>query len=294
MERLWNYTFFEQLRVNPEVHPILLTEPPLNPKANRERMVQIMFDTFNTPAMFISTKAVLSLYASGRTTGVDINSGDGVTHVTPIYDGIIVYSAVSRLDVAGRDLTDYLTKLLTDQKPNLLTGKDLMIVSDIKESLCYVALDYESEMAAAAETSNLTRTYELPDGNIIRLNSERFRCPEVLFQPDLIGMEWDGIVSMTFSSIMKCSIDIRKDMFTNIVLSGGSTMFPGMSERMLHDITAMVNSATKVRVDAPPDRKYAAWIGGCILSSLASFQELWISRDEYDKEGPTIVHRKCP
>ncbi|KAG8564870.1 hypothetical protein GDO81_012609 [Engystomops pustulosus] len=234
MEKIWHHTFYNELRVAPEEHPVLLTEAPLNPKANREKMTQIMFETFNTPAMYVAIQAVL-----------------------------------------------------------FTTTAEREIVRDIKEKLCYVALDFEQEMATAASSSSLEKSYELPDGQVITIGNERFRCPEALFQPSFLGMESCGIHETTFNSIMKCDVDIRKDLYANTVLSGGTTMYPGIADRMQKEITALAPSTMKIKIIAPPERKYSVWIGGSILASLSTFQQMWISKQEYDESGPSIVHRKC-
>ena len=274
-----------------------------------------MFETFNVPAMYVANQSVLSLYASGRTTGIVLDSGDGVTHTVPIYEArrrfvfilsLLLNSPPSSypgLRAAARDPAPGPGGARLDGLPDEYPDRARLLLhhhrgardcARHKEKLAYVALDFEQEMAASLSSCALEKSYELPDGQVITIGNERFRCPEVLFDPAMVGSRKVGIHAMAYNSILKCDGEFRNDLFGNIVLSGGSTMFPGMVDRMYKELTALAPFFTeKIKIVAPPQRKYSVWIGGFILASLSTFQTMWISKSECDESGPSIVHRKC-
>jgi len=294
MENIWNYTYSE-LRCQAEEHPVLLTEAPLNPKKNREKAAEIFFETFNVPAMFISIQAVLSLYASGRTTGVVLDSGDGVTHAVPIFEGFALPHTIMRIDLAGRDITEYLQLLLRKSGYYFYTSAEKEVVRSIKETACYVAFDpsKEEELLDSDKSAKpATHKYKLPDGNQIEIGPERFRAPEVLFHPELIGEEYSGVHEILVNSIQRVDMDLRKTLYSSIVLSGGSTMFPGFGDRLLNEVKNLAPKDIKIKISAPPERKYSTWMGGSILASLTTFKKMWISADEYETDGANVVHRK--
>jgi actin len=289
MERIWHHTFYNELRVDPEERPVLLTDASLNPRANREKMIQLQFETFNVPAFYVQIAAVLSLYSSGRTTGIVFDSGDGVSCAVPIYEGCSMPHAIMRWNLAGRDLTVWLQKIVNERGYTFTTSAEREIIRDIKEKVTYVALDFEAELQKAATTTHCNVSYTLPDGNEIVIANERFRCPELLFKPSFNGLECDGIDQTLFDSIMKCDPDVRKDLYANIILSGGTTMLNGFPERVEKEITRFAPATMKIKVVAPPERKYAAWIGGSILASQATFLQTVIAHEEYNDAGPGIV-----
>ena len=171
--------------------------------------------------------------------------------------------------------------------PTRMTERMKIIVSSELETFKHLK---DSEKTSACETK-----YEMPDGSEITVGSERFRCPEILFNPKMSGKEMMGIHEMTYDSIQKSEIDVRKELFSNILLSGGTTMFPNIAERLTMELQKLAPTSIvdKVRVIANPERKYCVWVGGSILSSINNFQSMWITKSEYEESGPQVVHRKC-
>uniref|UniRef100_A0A7S0XM23 Actin n=1 Tax=Pseudo-nitzschia delicatissima TaxID=44447 RepID=A0A7S0XM23_9STRA len=285
MEFIWKHTFLDHLRVPPEAQPVLLTEAPINPKANREHMFRIMLESLGVPALYVNNQAVLSLYASGRTTGCVLDSGHGVTHAVPIYERYLLPHAVIRMDLAGKDLSEYMNKVLMERELDCSRYAQIELANEMKETICFVSLDFEQDMKMAAETDALEIPFELPNGEIILLGIERFRCPEALFRPELMGFkEMGGIANITFSAITKCEEDIRTALFANTVLAGGSTLFPGIGKRMSKEISTLcADDSLEINIEAPPERMYSAFAGGSIVASLPEFQTMWIKKEEFEK-----------
>jgi len=295
MEKIWHHTFYNELRAAPEERPVLLTEPPLNPKPNREKTTQIMFETFNVPAMSVQNTCSLSMYATGRTTGIILDIGGGACQISPIFEGYPVPGLSSRFSLGGCDLDENLRTILSQSgRYSFTSSAERETVRDMKEKLCYVALDFDAEMEKTATSSEVEKSYELPNGQVITVGNERFLCPECLFKPDLCGYDlFDGVHEMIYKTIMKCDGDIQKNLFANIIVCGGSTLFDGFADRMQKEMITLAPQTMKIIIVAPSERKYSAWIGGSIVASLSTFRQMWISKEEYDESGPAIVHRTC-
>ncbi|KAI1608743.1 actin-like protein [Exophiala viscosa] len=295
MEKIWRYVFEQELKVLSEEHPVLLTEPPLNPRQNRETAAEILFEQFNVPAIYMSIQAVLSLYASGRTTGIVLDCGDGVSHAVPVYEGFAIPSSIRRIDVAGRDVTEHMQLLLRKNGHVFHTSAEKEIVRLMKEKTAYVALDPRKEEKDWSQGlwKNEKRDieYVLPDGQKIKLGAERFRAPEILFEPDLIGLEYPGVHQMVVDAINRTDMDLRKNLFGNVVLSGGTTLCKGFPDRLLYEMQRLAVKDMRIKIFAPPERKYSTWIGGSILAGLSTFRKMWVSIDDWH-ENPDIIHTK--
>ncbi|KAJ3132626.1 Arp2/3 complex subunit, actin nucleation center [Physocladia obscura] len=298
MVHLWNYTFSEKLHIsNPADHKILLTEPVMNPKKNREKMCEMMFDHYSFGGVYVAIQAVLTLYAQGLQTGVVVDSGDGVTHIVPVYEGFALPHMIRRLDVAGRDITRYLIKLLLLRGYAFNRTADFETVRQLKEKLCYVGYDLALEQKLATETTVLVESYTLPDGRVIKVGSERFEAPEALFQPHLVDVESDGIADMLFNCIQSGEIDIRSELYKHIVLSGGTSMYPGLPTRLEKELKKLYLDRVlrgdasrlkdfKLRVEDPPRRKHMVFLGGAVLADIMKDREtFWVTKQEWQEQG---------
>ncbi|KAJ3575640.1 hypothetical protein NP233_g974 [Leucocoprinus birnbaumii] len=307
MERIWNWIYAEELGTLSEEHPVLLTEAPLNPRSNRDVAAQILFDTFNVPALFTSVQAVLSLLVSR------INLCQNLTIIYVVDMHLVGQPALFSIQATvlrmpyrflkdsrchtlfgvlmsqeGMDVTDHLQLLLRKAGHHLHTTAEREVVRTMKEKCCYIAINPSKE---EKESLGRIEEFTLPDGNIVQLGPERFRAPEILFNPELIGQEYAGVHQVVVDSIQRVDLDLRKSLFSNIVLSGGSTLCKGFGDRLLNEVKKLALKDIKIKIYAPPERKYSTWIGGSILAGLNTFKKMWVSAEEY-QEDPDIIHKK--
>src|SRR3990167_2903980 len=196
---------YDLLEADSKDHPVLLTEPPLNPKKNREEMIERMFEKYRVPASYIAIQAVLALYASGRTTGLVLDCGDGVSHCVPVYEGYSLPHAIHRLDIAGRDLTEYMSRLLMWRGYSFTTSAEQELVREIKEKYGFVKLPKQK-----IHKKDIQITHDLLSGERVTIDEERYQVTEALFDPSLVGKEAMGIHQLTFKTINDCDIDLRK------------------------------------------------------------------------------------
>ncbi|XP_069776360.1 actin-like protein 7B [Narcine bancroftii] len=288
-EALLAHIFHRALRILPEEHAVMVADPPLSPASNREKMAEVLFETFGAPSIHVADQSVLSLYSSGCITGLVVECGHGVTHVAPVHEGYIMPHVTARADYGGADLNDYLLQLL-NEAGHRFTEAGLHIVEDIKKKCCYTSVNFEEELGL--DVNEHLVEYELPDGYIVSLGKERFRCPEALFKPSLMGSKEPGVHSLALHSLDSCDSPVKDSIASNILVCGGSTMFGGFSERLQKEMDRL-GSGRNPAVRCFPARKYSVWLGGSILASLQAFQQLWVHRREYDEWGPFIIHRKC-
>lgn len=338
VEAIWAHTLRKRLVVEPNEHPILMGEPVHTTREGREKMVELLFEKHNPPAVFLAKNPVLTSFASGRATSMVIDCGGSGTTVAAVHDGYALQKAVTRSPLGGDAITDVILKHLEKKKktpvkpryefkrtaradgetfdvtdvkcPDVAASyrlfKQREIAADLKETVCRLSDSAYSD----AENQNMpSMQYELPDGNVIDVGVERYKIPELLFQPDLIngfGLGADapsavkdakGLSQLVLDNINRCDVDVRKDLFGGMLLAGGGSLFPQLRERLEAELHDAAPTNVRVKVTASQnavERKFATWIGGSILASLGSFQQMWMSKQEYEEHGANLVHRKCP
>ncbi|QLQ79633.1 hypothetical protein HG537_0C02800 [Torulaspora globosa] len=292
MELIWSHILYDSLQLeNRNEHPLLVTEAPINPHSNLEKMYEVLFEKFNFPAICVSLPAVLSLYASGSTTGCVLDCGDGYCSSVSVYKGYTLSSTIQRTNLGGKDITEQLQYHIRRESGSwLFSSSEREMVRIMKEKGCYISLDPRKEAEEYQFGSKkLSKKFKLPDGKVLALNESQFRAPEILFCPDIAGIEEDGLHQMVLHSISKVDLELRPELMSRIVLSGGSTMFPGLGQRMLKELQGLTQSKSNIRLIAPPERKYTAWIGGSVLASLTTFNKMLKTQSDWQDNGSKIV-----
>jgi actin-related protein 2 len=303
MVHVWDYTFHEKLKCKPSECKVLLSEAPQNSNATREWLAEQMFERYGFESMHIAIQAVLTLYAQGLLTGVVCDSGDGVTHVIPVYEGFGLPHNMKKLHLAGSHITTYMIRLLQLRGYAFNRTADFETVRALKEKLCYVSYDLDIDRRLGQETTVLVRDYKLPDGRVIKVGKERYEAPEALFQPNLVDIEGGGIQDAIFNAIQGTQMDLHKEFYKHIVLSGGTTMYPGLPSRLEKEIKELYvqrvlkGDATglkrlKLRIEDPPRRKHMVFEGGSVLAEVMKDKpEFWLSKREWDESGPKALEK---
>ncbi|KAJ6229298.1 actin-7-related [Anaeramoeba flamelloides] len=293
MEKIWHYAFYRTLKVDPEEHPVILTEAPLTPRHIRETMTQIMLETFSVGKINIQISSVLALYACNKTTGVVVDMGFDQTFVVPIYDGYNLPHATARFGIGGKTLTDYLIKLLQEKQICFESFREKQDLNSMKENFCYVAQDFEKEMKKYQEyKAPFKKKYKLLDQQIISIGKERFLTTEPIFEPSLVGIESKSLPKLTLNTINKCDSEYRNHLAGSILISGGSSLFKGLSDRFEKEIWESNKSNLKINLIHERKRQFLTWLGGSILSQLSEFKKLYLTKEEYNESGIFYSRRK--
>ncbi|CAG9984209.1 unnamed protein product, partial [Clonostachys byssicola] len=294
MDLLWKEVFEGHLHLDPKEHPILMTEEMGNPKHDREKTGEIVFESLEAPAFYLAKQSVLALYASGRTSGSVFSCGYGQSYAVPVYEGFALQHAVSKLDIGGHDLTDFFNRLIGERGYAISTNAEIADGSKCKAEICYVVQDYDKELRRLSVPGISVETpFELPDGKTVYVDNERFMVPEALFNLSMVGLEAGGAQYALQRSISKCDTEIQHLLYQNIVPAGGSTKYPGFAERLRSEMVSISPSSTSINVISSPDPLKSAWVGGSVVASLSTFKDMCISAQEYEETGSVMVHRKC-
>ncbi|XP_030634251.1 actin-3-like [Chanos chanos] len=290
LEKLWHHILYKDLQACPKEHGVLVTDSPLSSVSSRAKIAELLFEQFETPALYISHKPVLCAYSYGLVSGLVVDSGSGSTFVSPVCNGYCLPHATFQMDLAGRAVTSCLQKLMTGAGFGSV-AQHKFIVREIKKQTCYVSPDFERELKSDKHGQLLD--YQLPDGSTVTLGDERFRCPEILFCPSIAGVSQPGIHITAMNSLQMTAPEWHATLMANVVMSGGTTLLNGFPERLQAEMEKLAPRDSKIRVLSGDHREFASWLGGSILPCLSSFQPMWVKRQDYFENGSCIVQKKC-
>ena len=301
MKLLLNRIQNELKILNNKEMPIFLTEPPFTPKKYKKEMAELLFESYDCPSIFFGTQGVLSLYSFGKTDGVVLESGDGVTQVVPVYNGYKLDHAVEKINFAGEDVSSYLKLLLRKNGIYIHSTSEQCLYNEMKESICELKGNsiIENKYRTKVHSTELSDKkveeikYELPDGEIIDIGNERYFAPEILFTPSIAGYEFPGLHEMLDNSIKSLDLDLRKYLYNSIYLSGGNTLINGFSERLASELDPLISEKTKLSITAANvDRTFLAWQGASTITNINSFSKLWITKKDMQEYGDRIFLMK--
>ena len=296
MERIWANTFYAELKIAPEEHNLLLTESPFTSRKDREKTLEMMFETFNCASTYIVAQSVLAAYSVGKSTGISVDCGHTSLNFAPIYEGFLQRNSVQHIPIAGKDINDLLINLLMKNDQVIESKMQKQSIIKAKELYCYFAQNYEQEEKEFDNNfEDEIKEWELPDKRKIKIGKERFQSTEVLFEPKKFGYEYLNFRELFKKTVKSIDADLREIMLANIIFNGGTTLIKGFKNRVNQEIEESGKDYEyKKKIHTYPEAQFMAWIGGSILSSLSNFENLWITKAEYKEEGKaTIVHKKC-
>jgi len=288
-ESLIEYSFFNELQLSPEDHPVLFCESIVATDLDRKNIASLMFETLNSSAIFQRSSSILGLYGSGKVSGLVVDSGQGVTSVVPITEGHSFPHAIVTMDIGGGELTDYLSNNLISYGFKFESLSEKETVDKIKISECFTSMKPERE---EEDNDELLKQYVLPDGQKITLSSQRFMVPEILFNPSILGLDITGVHEKITESIALCNIDVRKELYNNITLLGGTVQFPNFKKRLDAELEKRAPEKIKVKTSISKTPRITNWLGGSIFSTLGSFSEEVLTKSEYDEDNGSTYYKK--
>jgi actin, other eukaryote len=294
MEKIWHHAFYNECRLAPEEHPVLLADYELNTVQAREKATQIMFETFNVPSLRLAPQSQLSLYAAGMETGLVVDCGHSSTRIVPVLQGSPIQNAIQVLSLGGANIADYMMKILVETGYCFTSNStEREMIKDIVQKTAFVSTNLSVDMQLGPDDRRHETVYELPDGNVITLCQQRYMAPEILFQPALAGFSSYGLGELIHSVITRCEPLMRAAMYANIVLCGGVAVIPNMAARVKLELGLLAPAGTLINVSVHADAAESVWRGGVQLAQSKYFQDQAIQKDKYDEYGPTLVHHMC-
>ena len=278
---------FTKLGLNSEEiheHPLLITEPILNPNENREKISEILFEKYGVPGLAFGSQPQLSLFSFSFTTGVILESGHDVSQICAVVDGNSIPSSFLRSNFGGRDVSDYLGRLLKMKGFEFVSDSEKLILNKIKQKYIMCQILEEDK----------TFQYKLPDSRIVEIDLKDYNASKVMFNPSLVGKKCLGLDKMVETCIERVNLDLRDCLCDNIKLTGGNCLMRNFSQVMHTILHSTLNKYKRVNAKAYQNNcTISNWNGGNIIAGLGIFKDLLITKKEWDEKGKDIVNKKA-